>query len=528
MQPHADLPAAGSTKPANQIPFALRPDTLSTSVKRFTAFGLILLLLPFTQIDLLAQQQPYPGQYDPSQQVDYQQPGYYGQQQPGNPQVQALDSTQLEQLVAPIALNPDPLVALMLAASTYPQQITAADQWRQSMGQAPPDQVAYGANAQNWDPSVKALTAFPQVLAEMDQNMQWTAALGNAYYNEPQDVLQAVQVMRQRAQAAGNLESTPQEAVSYDQGYIQVVPANPQVIYVPAYNPWTVYGQPVAPYPGFSLLGALGSFFNSSIGSSFGSGAVRFGLGIVMSAFSHTPWGLLSWGLNWLTQNLLFHSSNYYSSSPYVADWGLRYGGPRAYLAPRQSFVAYNRGYNRSYGYSQNLVRSPYRYASNYNRNYQTSSYAYNRTQSYNRQSYGSNYGRGFDNRSQLAYNNRQQSPFANHSAYGSSFNSGYRAPSSGFANNGQHFASNNFNQRSNAYTGSSFRTASSSRPSTSGGFHPFGSSHSSNSFGHEQSFKAPKYKAPKAPKSFGGGGGHHSFGGGGHSGGGHSGGHHH
>ena len=165
---------------------------------------------------------------------------------------------------------------------------------------------------------MKALTAFPQVLAEMDQNSQWTAALGNAYYNQPQDVLQAIQIMRQRAQAAGNLQSTPQEDVSYNQGYIQLAPANPQVVYVPAYNPWAVYGQPVTPYPGFSLLGALGSFFNSSLGSS----AVQFGLGMVMSAFNHTPFGLIGWGLNWLTQNLLFNHSDYYSNSPSVADWG--------------------------------------------------------------------------------------------------------------------------------------------------------------------------------------------------------------
>ncbi len=114
---------------------------------------------------------------------------------------------------------------------------------------------------------MKALTAFPQVLAEMDRNMRWTTDLGNAYYNQPQDILQAVQVMRQRAQAAGNLQNTPQETVSYDQGNIEVAPANPQVVYVPAYNPWAVYGQPVSPYPGFSLLGAIGSFVGAALGA---------------------------------------------------------------------------------------------------------------------------------------------------------------------------------------------------------------------------------------------------------------------
>jgi len=160
--------------------------------------------------------------------------------------------------VAPIALYPDTLVAQVLTASTYPGEVVEADHWRQSQGSASPDQIAAGADAQTWDPSLKALTAFPQVLAQMDQNLPWTTDLGNAYYNQPQDVLEAVQVMRQRAQAAGNLQSTPQEAVSYVDGNIQLAPVNPQVVYVPTYNPWSVYGQPVSPYPGFSLFGALG------------------------------------------------------------------------------------------------------------------------------------------------------------------------------------------------------------------------------------------------------------------------------
>src|SRR6202044_3921800 len=125
-------------------------------------------------------------------------------------------------------------VAQILAASTYPAQVIAADNWLHAQGYASPDQIAYGADAQaNWDPSVKALTAFPQVLDMMNHDLRWTTDLGNAYYNQPQDVLQTIQVMRQRAQSAGTLQSTPQEAVSYNQGYIQLAPTNPQVVYVP-------------------------------------------------------------------------------------------------------------------------------------------------------------------------------------------------------------------------------------------------------------------------------------------------------
>lgn len=228
---------------------------------------------------------------------------------------QPLDASQLEQLVAPIALYPDALVAQVLAASTYPAQVQQADRWRQEQAYASPAEIASGADMQPWDASVKALTAFPQVLAQMDRNLQWTTDLGNAYYNQPQDVLEAVQVMRGRAQAAGNLRSTPQEVVQNDGGNIVVAPADPQVVYVPAYNPWAVYGAPISPYPGFSLLGAVGGFFASS--------AIRFGLGIAMTAFTHTPWGWLAWGLDWLAHSLLFHGAGYYSHSGTAAHWGL-------------------------------------------------------------------------------------------------------------------------------------------------------------------------------------------------------------
>src|ERR1700761_29602 len=157
--------------------------------------------------------------------ASYGQPPAYGQAQT---QMQPLAPQQLEQLVAPIALYPDALIAQILTASTYPAQVADADGWRQTQGYAPAEQIAAGANMQNWDPSVKTLTAFPQVLAELDRNIRWTADLGTAYYNQPQDIFNAIQSMRQRAQAAGNLQSTPQESVTYDQGNIEVAAANPQ------------------------------------------------------------------------------------------------------------------------------------------------------------------------------------------------------------------------------------------------------------------------------------------------------------
>ncbi len=250
----------------------------------------------YTQPQYAAPQQPYAAQASPYAQQQYSQPqpdagSPYPQQQDLAPQsaapAQALSADQLEQMLAPVALYPDTLLAQILAASTYPAQVAVADQWlhqMQSQGYGSADQIAAGANAQtSWDPSIKALTAFPDVLDMLNRNLDWTTALGNAYYNQPQDVMQTVQVLRQRAEQAGNLQSTPQEDVTDDQGYIQVAPPNPQQVYVPTYNPWDVYGQSISPYPGFSLIGALGSFF--------GSTPVQYALNYALGAFGHFPFG---------------------------------------------------------------------------------------------------------------------------------------------------------------------------------------------------------------------------------------------
>jgi Protein of unknown function (DUF3300) len=295
---------------------------------------------------------------DPTQQ--YPQQGY--EQAQGYESAPALGAQQLEQFVAPIALYPDALVALVLTASTYPVQVTDADGWLRTQGNASPEEIAAGADSQAWDPSVKALTAFPQVLAEMAQNQQWTTDLGNAYFNQPQDVLAAVQAMRRRAQSAGNLQSSPQEAVNYYQGNIELSPPDPQEAYVPSYNPWDVYGDPVAPYPGFSLLDTLGSFLGSS--------PVNYGLGLAMSAFNHTSWGWLSWGLSWLGQSVLFHQGNYFSNSNTVADWGLPHGGRRAWSGGGGTVARLPNRTPRGYGYSeaqgQRFVRPPVRSQGNW------------------------------------------------------------------------------------------------------------------------------------------------------------------
>ena len=162
----------------------------------------LMIMIPMGQDSAFAQSAPPPAQANDQQ----------------APQAQPLSPDQLDQLVAPIALYPDALVAQVLAASTYPTQVVEADRWRQAQGNASAEQIAAGADAQNWDASVKALTAFPTVLAQMDKNIQWTTDLGNAYYNQPQDVMDSVQAMRQKAQGAGQLRNTPQQVVTNDGG----------------------------------------------------------------------------------------------------------------------------------------------------------------------------------------------------------------------------------------------------------------------------------------------------------------------
>src|SRR6267143_6695127 len=121
---------------------------------------------------------------------------------------------ELQQLVAPIALYPDALVAQILAASTYPTQIVEADRWMQGHSSLKGEELAKEVDKQDWDPSVKAVAQFPSVLENMDKNLSWASSLGDAYISQPQDVTDAVQTLRQQARHAGNLNGNEQEKVS--------------------------------------------------------------------------------------------------------------------------------------------------------------------------------------------------------------------------------------------------------------------------------------------------------------------------
>src|ERR1700736_4634182 len=163
-----------------------------------------------------------PGAFAQADQSAAQSPAQTTQQVP----VQAAQQTpeQLQQLVAPIALYPDALVAQILAAATYPDQIVEADRWLQQHSDLKGEQLGKEVDKQPWDPSVKALVEFPSVLANLDKNLSWTSSLGDAYVNQQQDVMNAVQLMRDRAEKAGNLQSTSQEKVRKRGKTIEIEP----------------------------------------------------------------------------------------------------------------------------------------------------------------------------------------------------------------------------------------------------------------------------------------------------------------
>jgi hypothetical protein len=297
---------------------ALR-EVVYESFRGFVAIAISLILIPTTQQGLFAQ--------DP--QPQYPAPQYPDQAPPPPPQGGApaqaympLGADQLNQLVAPIALYPDALVAQVLTASTYPQQIADANTWMQQVGAGmPPDQRAAAANSmQQWDPSIKSLTAFPDVLANLGRNQNWTAALGNAYYNQPGDVMNAVQAMRFRAQQAGALRTTAQYRVVPDGGIIVIQPVNPAYVYVPYYNPWVVYGAPLSPWGGYYLA-------PPPRGVVFGAGVlVGFTAAIALGAFVHFGWGYHNWEPNWHGGVVVYNHTTYISHSTTVINRG-NFGG---------------------------------------------------------------------------------------------------------------------------------------------------------------------------------------------------------
>jgi Protein of unknown function (DUF3300) len=227
----------------------------------------------------------------------------------GSPEIYApLAASELDGLVAPIALYPDALVAQVLGAATYPDQVVAANQFVKVNSDLKGDALRAQVENRGWDPAVQALTQFLSVLELLAKNISWTSALGDAAANQEADVMAAIQRMRANAANAGSLKSGSEiKVVQQSPDIIVIEPAKPNVIYVPSYNPTVVYGAPVV-VPGYTSDVVAASM-------------ITFGVGVAIAAAAGGSCGFgMSWSMGWTTTSIYCGGSRYYGN-PY---W---YGG---------------------------------------------------------------------------------------------------------------------------------------------------------------------------------------------------------
>jgi hypothetical protein len=203
---------------------------------------------------------------------------------------QGFSQARIDQMLAPVALYPDSLLAQILLASTYPSQIVEAERWVNAHRGWSKTRINAALDKMNWDLSVKALVPFPKVLAMMNQHLNWTTNLGEAFLGQESEVMAQVQVLRQKAYAQGNLKTTPQQRVVVASNAIEIQPANPEVIYVPYYNPWAVYGTWWGPgYPPFAFFPYGGAYLGSF-------GLFGFAAAIGVGPYWNWGWGRWNWG----------------------------------------------------------------------------------------------------------------------------------------------------------------------------------------------------------------------------------------
>jgi len=252
-----------------------------------------------------------------------------------------LRQEELEQLLAPIALYPDALLAQVLMASTYPLEIVQAARWLEANPKVTGKALEDAMQKQRWDPSVKSLTAMPQVLQMMDTKIDWTQKLGDAFLAQQAQVMETVQALRAKASAAGNLKSTPEQQVSTVQEagktVIVIEPANPQVVYVPTYDPTVVYG--AWPYPAYP------PYYYYPPAYYPGAGMFWFGAGMLVGA---AIWGGCNWGGGGVYIN--HHNYNNFNRSNIGGDSNWRHNvDHRKGVAYRDRATAqqYNRDFSR-------------------------------------------------------------------------------------------------------------------------------------------------------------------------------------
>src|SRR5437660_5990610 len=217
-------------------------------------------------------------------------------------QVSKIPPDQLDSLVAPIALYPDPLLAQTLAASTYPLELIQLQQWLLKNPGLNDQALADAVAKQPWDPRIQALAGLPDVVKRLADDIQWTTDLGNAFLTQQGDVMDAVQRMRKKAQDNGNLKSGEQQRVETKvvehKSVIVIEQSNPQVVYVPSYDPLVVWGAPLYPYPPIYYPPA--GYYAAGL-------AISFGVGVMMGAFWSGGWG---WGCGWSNNNININNNN--------------------------------------------------------------------------------------------------------------------------------------------------------------------------------------------------------------------------
>jgi hypothetical protein len=322
------------------------------------------------------------------------------------PPTEATDHTasELQALVAPIALYPDSLVAQILTAATFPDQVAIADYWLEQNKSLTGSALMKEVDKQSWDPSVKALTEFPSVLDNMAKNLTWTSSLGEAYHNQQAEVMTAIQALRAQAKAKGTLKTTSQiTVVQQSPQTIVIQPTNPQIVYVPQYNPTIVYGTPYA-IPGYVYAPPA-----YSAGDVAAAGIIGFGAGIAVGAMMAggcCSWGYSSWNCGWHGTAVVYHGGAYYGN----AGW---HGG------------YYNGGYH-NYGYNNYYNHNNF---NNYNRN---------NFNSYNRNS-GNTFNRNVSGNTVNVNHSSASNSWAQHSNFDSHSNafSGMSGHSGGFGNSG-------------------------------------------------------------------------------------------
>jgi hypothetical protein len=216
-----------------------------------------------------------------------------------------IPNDQLDSLVAPIALYPDPLLSQTLVASTYPLEIVQLEQFLGKNEDLKGKALADAVEKQNWDPSIQAMAVLPDVVKQLGDNIAWTSQLGDAFLTQESDVMDAVQRMRVKAEGSGNLKTSEQQTVDTQQvegkSVVVIQPSSPDVVYVPSYNPTVVYGAPAYPYP---------SIYYPPVGAYVAGAALSFGVGVAVGSFwGNGGWG---WGCGWGHNDINVNVNNKY------------------------------------------------------------------------------------------------------------------------------------------------------------------------------------------------------------------------